>query len=150
MDTAARKRADALYQADFQRDPDDYWLLFNYADFLEIYHDWKDAAIVWRKVGAMLPQYYLCPFQEGRMLERTGQLDEALAAFHRAVALYPRMASAWIEMGNIDLSQNNAEQARVECERAVALEPDQPAGLAASHRARRALASGWDSAAYSE
>jgi len=125
-DAAAAARARALYFDDIRRNPDDFLLLFNFADFLEETKDWKDAVAIWRQAQALIPQYYLCYFQEGRMLENEGQLDEAESAFRRTVALYPRMAAAWFELSNIHTREGKYEPALQECERAISLEPEQP------------------------
>jgi tetratricopeptide (TPR) repeat protein len=126
MDGPAAERAHALYINDIRRDPEDWLLLFNYGDFLEVTKDWKDAVAVWEQAQALLPQYYLGYLQEGRMLEQEGQLDEAESAFHRTLALYPRMTAAWIELSNIHISEGKFELALQECKRALSLEPGQP------------------------
>ncbi len=125
-DGAAAARARSLFLDDIQRDPDDFLLLINFGDFLEQMKDWKDAAAVWKQAQALMPQYYLYYFQEGRMLENEGQLDEAESAFRRTVALYPRMTAAWFELSNIHTSEGKYEPALQECERAVSLQPEQP------------------------
>jgi tetratricopeptide (TPR) repeat protein len=126
MDGLAADRARALYINDIRRDPEDYLLLFNYGDFLEMTRDWKDAVAVWEQAQALLPGYYLGYLQEGRMLEQEGQLDEAESAFHRTLALYPRMTAAWIELSNIHVSEGKFEPALQECKQALSLEPGQP------------------------
>lgn len=125
LDRAAVERAHALYVENIRRQPDDYFMLFNFADFLEVTGNWKETAAVWKQAQAVLPDYYLCWFQEGRMLERLGQLDQAESDFRRTVALYPHMAAAWIELGNIDTSEGRYESALAECQRAEKLEPNQ-------------------------
>ena len=125
-DGAAAARARSLFLDDIRRDPDDFLLLINFGDFLEAMKDWKDAAAVWKQAQALLPQYYLFYFQEGRMLENEGQLDEAESAFRRTVALHARMTAAWFELSSIHTSEGKYEPALQECERAVSLEPEQP------------------------
>ena len=124
---SAAAQARSLYLDDIQRDPDDYLLRFNFADFLETTGDWKDAAAVWKQVQALLPQYYLGYLQEGRMLERLGQLDQAESALRQTVALCPGMTTAWFELSNIHASEGKYQPALQECQRALSLEPGQPA-----------------------
>jgi tetratricopeptide (TPR) repeat protein len=126
MDGAAAARARALFLDDLQHDPDDFLLLFNFGDFLQEIKDWKDGIAVWRQAQSLVPHYYLCYFQEGRMLENDGQLDEAESAFRRAVALNPRMAAAWFELSSLHTSEGRYEIARQELERAMRLKPGQP------------------------
>jgi tetratricopeptide (TPR) repeat protein len=123
----AAAQARSLYLDDIQRDPDDYLLRFNFADFLETTGDWKEAATVWKQVQALLPPYYLGYLQEGRMLEHLGQLDQAESALRQTVALYPRMTTAWFELSNIHASEGKYQPALQECQRALSLEPGQPA-----------------------
>ncbi len=123
-DGAAAARARSLYLEDIQRDPDDFVLLFDFADFLEAMKDWKGGAALWKQAQALLPQYHVGYFQEGRMLEQEGQLDEAESAFRRTVELYPRMTAAWYELSNIHTSEGKYEAALQECERALSLEPE--------------------------
>ena len=86
--------------------------MFNYGDFLEATKDWADGAAIWKQAQALIPWYYLCYFQEGRMLESARQLDEAESAFHKAVELYPRMTAAWFELSNIHTSEGKYETSR--------------------------------------
>ncbi|HZM02068.1 MAG TPA: tetratricopeptide repeat protein [Candidatus Saccharimonadales bacterium] len=124
-DAAAVPGARAVYLEAIQREPDDYWLRFDFGDFLEAIGDWKGAADLWKQVEQILPQYYLGYLEEGRMLERTGQLDDAASAFQRTVELYPRMTVAWFELSNIHTSTGKYGVALKECERASQLEPQQ-------------------------
>jgi tetratricopeptide (TPR) repeat protein len=119
--------ARAIYLNAIQASPEDFWLQFDFGDFLEANGDWLEAAALWKKVEEMLPQYYLGYLQEGRMLEKTGQLDEAATAFQKTVELYPRMTVAWFELSNIHTSTGKYELAVQECKRAQQLEPQQPA-----------------------
>jgi tetratricopeptide (TPR) repeat protein len=125
-DGAAAARARALFLDDIEHDPDDFLLLFNYGDFLQEIKDWKGGTAVWKQAQSLVPHYFLCYFQEGRMLENEGQLDEAESAFRRTVAINPRMTAGWFELSNIHTSEGKYEIARQELERAMSLEPGQP------------------------
>ena len=134
MDAADAADARAIYVQDIQRDPDDYLLRFDYADFLEGIGDAREAVAQWRQVAELLPQYYLAYLEQGRMLEREGQLDDAAENFRRALALYPRATVAWFELGNIHASEGKYAAALDECEHARRLEPNQPAFYACMGR----------------
>jgi tetratricopeptide (TPR) repeat protein len=127
MNEPAVVPARAIYTEAIQRAPDDYFLRFNYGDFLEAIGDVNEAVSQWRQVQALLPQYYIGYLQEGRMLERAGRLDEAAESFERTVGLNPRVTAAWFELSNIHASQGKLQDALSECERARRLEPDEPA-----------------------
>jgi tetratricopeptide (TPR) repeat protein len=126
MDGPAAARARAIYEEAIERAPDDWFLRYNYGDFLEAVGDVNEAVSQWRQVTALLPQYYLGYLQEGRMLERAGRLDEAADCFQRTVALNPRTTPAWFELGNIHASEGKLQDALNDCERARRLEPDEP------------------------
>ena len=127
MNEPAAAQARAIYTEAIQRAPDDYFLRFNYGDFLEAIGDVNEAVAQWRQVEALLPQYYIGYLQEGRMLERAGRLDEAADGFERTVKLNPRVTAAWFELSNIHASEGKLQDALSECERARRLEPDEPA-----------------------
>ncbi len=127
LSAAAAERARTIYLQDIQRKPDDHLLRFNYADFLEATRKWADAASVWHETESILPGYYLCFSQEGRMLEKAGRLDEAAAAFRQCLKLRPRSAVAWFELSNIDASKGKFKEALGECDRAAKLEPSEAA-----------------------
>ena len=126
MDSAAASRARSIYLQAIQRDPNDCQARFNYGDFLEAIADWPSAAALWNQVQALLPRYYLGYLQEGRMLEKAGQLDAAESSFRQTVALNPRATAAWFELSNIHASEGKYAPALQECERACRLEPEQP------------------------
>ena len=121
MNKENANRARAVFEDDVQREPDDFVIRFNYADFLEAIGDLPEAVNQLHHIGALLPDYYLVNFELGGMLEREGKLDEAADNFRKALVLYPNMAMAWdewFELGNIAASKGKFAEALEDCERA--------------------------------
>ena len=125
MDSGGSEAARALYKDAIARAPEDFDLYSNFADFLEATGAFKEAMVQWQALQKMMPSYYLVFFQEGRLLERQGELAAARASFAQSVALRPGMAAAWYELSNIDASQGQLPQALTEVDRASRLEPAQ-------------------------
>ncbi len=66
-------------------------------------------------------------YREGCRLEREPEaLEEAEAAYLRAVELDPRLSCAYTNLGNLRYRSGAVEDARVLYEKALELEPDQP------------------------
>jgi tetratricopeptide (TPR) repeat protein len=84
-----------------QNMPDDYFLLENYAMFLQLTDNLPQATAEWRRIHELLPQDYLAYFQLGCALEMQGQWSEAETYFQRAVELRPTLTHGWIELGTV-------------------------------------------------
>jgi tetratricopeptide (TPR) repeat protein len=75
-------------------------------------------------------------FNLAYLLDADGQLDEATAAFHRAVALDPKLDRAWYGLGLALLRQGRHEDALAAFKRNTELQPMSPYGwyhLARAH-----------------
>jgi tetratricopeptide (TPR) repeat protein len=125
MDPGGAAAARAIYLDAIARAPEDFDLYSNYADFLESIGAVKEALAQWQTLQELMPSYYLAYFQEGRLLEREGELTTARSSFVQALALHPDMAAAWYELSNIDASQSRFDSALQEVDRAAQLEPAQ-------------------------
>jgi tetratricopeptide (TPR) repeat protein len=125
MDAGGAAAARAIYLDAIARAPQDFDLYSNFADFLEAIGATKEALVQWQTLQKLMPSYYLAYFQEGRLLERQGELAAARSSFLRALALRPGMAAAWYELSNIDASQGQLDSALQEVDRAARLEPAQ-------------------------
>ncbi|HXI69610.1 MAG TPA: tetratricopeptide repeat protein [Verrucomicrobiae bacterium] len=122
MNPTAALAAVGLYQSALQRSPQDHWLVQNFAEFPESTGDLKAAAAQWQRVCDLLPQDCLAHYQAGRLLSRLDQWPEAEAALTKAVALRPRLAEAWYELGNVHLGTGRFEPALSDYERAFELD----------------------------
>jgi tetratricopeptide (TPR) repeat protein len=58
--------------------------------------------------------------QKGQDHQKKGKLDDAQKAFEKAVALYPRFAVAWFELGRVQLQRNNPAAARQSFQQSIA------------------------------
>lgn len=125
MDAKTAAAARATYVDAIARAPEDFDLYSNFADFLESCGAFREALAQWQALERFMPSYYLAYFQEGRLLERQGDLAAARASFVQTVALRPGMAAAWYELSNIDASKGQFDSALTEVDRASRLEPAQ-------------------------
>jgi Flp pilus assembly protein TadD len=60
---------------------------------------------------------------QGKILERQGRLDEALAAFERTVLVDPKESDAYFEMGVIYQQRNDRPRALAAYKKAAELSP---------------------------
>ena len=89
------------FQAAIRNTPDDYFLLENYAAFLQSIGGLPQATAQWQRVHDLLPQDYLAYFELGRLLELQGQWAEAETNLRCAVELRPTLTQGWIELGTV-------------------------------------------------
>jgi tetratricopeptide (TPR) repeat protein len=121
--SAAAARAREVYTQAIKREPDDFRLYENFAEFLEALGDLKQAATQWQTVRELIPQHHVAYFQAGRLLAREGKLQEAEDLLRQAVALRPDLSEGWLELGKIHAAATKGDVALEEFERARALQP---------------------------
>jgi tetratricopeptide (TPR) repeat protein len=112
-----------LYLEAIQREPNDFLLRENYANFLEAQADWKEAAAQWRLSHDLIPHDFLPFFQLGRMLAQMGQHAEAKTSLERAVSIRPTLAEAWFELGKLRAADSEFPSALDALDRAWRLRP---------------------------
>jgi tetratricopeptide (TPR) repeat protein len=78
---------------------------------------WSDAALQAYPNGLGIESV------RGSLLYRLGRMDEARAAFERAVALDPEDASAWSGLGAVLATEGRSEDAKRSLNRALQIEP---------------------------
>jgi Flp pilus assembly protein TadD len=61
---------------------------------------------------------------QGKILEKQGKLDEALAAFEETALVNPKEADAYFEMGAIYQQRDDRERALAAYKKAVELSPE--------------------------
>jgi len=106
---AGKTRADFL--SVLKTSPSDYFLLGDYALFLQSIGDLPGATEEWQCIHELLPQDYLASFELGRLLELQSRWVEAELNFKRAVKLRHTLTEGWIELGNTLASQEQFEEA---------------------------------------
>ena len=124
MTPAAANAAVEDYQTALQLRPDDHYLHENFAEFLEVNRDLKQAAVQWQQVCALMPYNDSAFYQAGRLLSMQGQWAEALAAFDKAMAVHPDQAEIWYERGNVHLATGKFDTALQEYDRARRMDPN--------------------------
>lgn len=98
-----------------------------------------EALELFRRVRAERPERPYTLFFIGRCLEETGRMGEALDAYQRHVQNQPTDGEAWRRMAEIALRMGQPENALAPAEKAVKLDPKDPAALLLSGRVWRAL-----------
>lgn len=108
----------------------------------QLYHAYSffDAAEAsYQNACALAPDELRWPYYLGVVRQGIGKLDGAATAFRRALEIHDDLA-ARVRLGRVLLAQNRGDEARVELERALELDAENPATLAAL--GELALASG--------
>jgi tetratricopeptide (TPR) repeat protein len=123
MKPATEGAATGIYLAAIARDPEDQQLHENYAEFLETSGQVKEALAEREKMLALLPHDCGSYYQAGRLLNELNRFDEAEHDLLSAVALRPRMAEGWVELGNCHLGGGKFAQAVEDFNHAAELNP---------------------------
>jgi tetratricopeptide (TPR) repeat protein len=127
MNPAAAQQALGIYQSAIEHSPQDYWLVENYAEFLELAGDLKGAAAAWQHECELLPHDANSFYQYGRLLSARHQWAEAETALAKALSLRPRLTGAWFELGGVHLAEQKYESALQDYNQARRLEPQEAA-----------------------
>jgi tetratricopeptide (TPR) repeat protein len=125
-DATEAAKARVIYLDAIARAPHDYLLHENYAEFLELTGDIKQAALEWKQSRQLMPRNPFAFLTEGQLLEKQGQLSSARESFRQAVNLHPRYAEAWLELGKLAAVEGKLEEALEDYRRSAALQPDDP------------------------
>jgi tetratricopeptide (TPR) repeat protein len=123
MNPSTAAAAAAIYQQAIQQSPRDHFLAENFAQFLEVAGDLKQAAVQWQRDCQLLPYDCTSYYQAGRLFSALGQWADAEAALNRAVTLRPRLTEAWGVLGNVRMATERFELALHDYERAAQLDP---------------------------
>jgi tetratricopeptide (TPR) repeat protein len=59
-------------------------------------------------------------FEKGQEQQKQGKWDDAQKALEKAVAIYPKFAAAWFELGRVQLHKNNLPAARNSFQQSIA------------------------------
>ena len=84
---------------------------------------WHDSETLWRHAVALDPTCSLCASNLGRMVARTGRLDEAETLIARAITLRPDRAGPHENMGVVMLGRGRLQEAITEFRRVVSIRP---------------------------
>ena len=111
MDESGRASAREIYAEALKRAPKDYMLHENFAEFLNLTGDIKQATTEWRQAQELSPRNPFASYQVGHLLALQGNWTEAQIALSNAIAVHPRYVEAWLELGAADLAQKKFEPA---------------------------------------
>jgi Flp pilus assembly protein TadD len=84
---------------------------------------WHDSETLWQQAVHLDPTCSLCASNLGRVIARTGRLDEAEAHIARAIALRPDRAGPHENMGVTMLRRGRVQEATTEFRRGVSIRP---------------------------
>lgn len=87
---------------------------------------WRNGMTAYRHGVAVNPQSWWLRGAVAFELEKSGQLDEALAEFERCLAIAPQYAAAHAHAGSILAYRGRTAEAIKHLEASLALNPDQP------------------------
>ncbi|HTZ98052.1 MAG TPA: tetratricopeptide repeat protein [Terriglobales bacterium] len=73
--------------------------------------------------SALAPGSAKSALQKGREAEKKGQWDKAEQSFQKAVKIYPKYASAWYELGRVQIEKKDLAGAKHSFEQSVAADP---------------------------
>jgi tetratricopeptide (TPR) repeat protein len=123
MDSSAAARAREIYTQAIKREPDDFRLHENFAEFLEAIGELPQATGEWQAVRELIPHHHVAYFQVGRLLARQGKLTEAEGFLQQSLAFRPDLAEGWLELGKVHATEGKPEVALQDLERARVLIP---------------------------
>lgn len=123
MDAGGAQTAREIYLAALNTDPDDYYLLENFAYFLADTGDLAGAQERWQKVRALIPQDHAAYYELGRLDGMQGRFAEANSLLGQAVAMHPSFAPGWFELGKAEAAQGNYQSAIASFDQALKFEP---------------------------
>lgn len=124
MNPSAAQAAKANFIKQIARNPDDFFLLENFALFLQADGDVPASIAEWKQVHELIPQDYFPLFQAGRLLGAQHQWAEGEADLRSAVQIHPSLTDGWIQLGNILASQSEYAEALKCYHTALAQQPN--------------------------
>jgi tetratricopeptide (TPR) repeat protein len=123
MEAAPADQVREVYRDSLERNPGDYWLHQNFAQYLESVGDFGPALTEWRLAREWMPPNPLAWFREGHLLAAQGQTEQARACLLQALAWHPGYVLARVELGNLHFAAAEYELALQEYGRAHRLWP---------------------------
>jgi len=92
------EEADKQYRAALEKMPNDSDVLFSYGDFLLRQHKPAQAAVLFRKLVGLRPDFCNGINAFGVALDNMGRLNEAITCFERALQLDPEFAATYFNL----------------------------------------------------
>jgi tetratricopeptide (TPR) repeat protein len=123
MNAAAEKESRAMYKDALSRNPDDYFLRDNFAQFLSETGDLAGAVQEEQQVGELLPQTPLPLYKIGLLLVQLGKISEAAESFSRALKIRNNYTPALNELALILANQQKTTEAEQAFNRILRMNP---------------------------
>lgn len=123
MEPSAQAEARALYEDAIRRSPQDHRLHENFAEFLEMTGELRDAAGEWVRVRELIPHHFAGWYHSGRLLARSGDAAAGLAALGESLRLRPDLVEAMLEVAGLEAAEGRLEAALARCDAALVLRP---------------------------
>ncbi len=123
-EAAVQARKDFLQE--LARNPEDFMLRGNYAQFLRTVGDEPAAIAEWRRIRDLMPHDYISHLFLGRLLSRQGQLAGAEASLRTAVEIRPSDTEGWFQLGSVLYEERKFPEALSSFNRALAQRPHDP------------------------
>jgi tetratricopeptide (TPR) repeat protein len=122
----AREQAVALLRASQRQHPDDFWVNYNLAEYLQHLDPprYADAISFSRVAVALRPQHSWAHNALGLALTRNGDVGEAIAEFRAAIRLEKDYAGAHINLGSALRDKGDVDGAIDEYKEAIFLDKD--------------------------
>jgi tetratricopeptide (TPR) repeat protein len=115
---------DAQYRQATERQPDDWYLHWNYGVFLEKTGKFRDAAQQYQQVCRIVPRRFETIAKLGELLGEMGDLEAAVTRNRESLRINPLYADAWFNMGLAYHLQSKLDQS-IECySKAIRCKPD--------------------------
>jgi tetratricopeptide (TPR) repeat protein len=120
----ALSEVDTQYRQAIERRPADWYLHWNYGQFLERTGKSRDAAQQYQQVCRLVPQRYETIAKLGELSGETGDLETAIARNREALRINPLYADAWFNTGLAYHMQNKLAPS-IDCySKAIRCQPD--------------------------
>lgn len=101
----------AIYEEALAKEPEDYRLRENFAEFLEQIGELEEAAGEWRKVANFLSHHHVAFFHAGRLSNRLKKDADAKGFLSGALEIRPDLVEARLELGQVFQREKNYESA---------------------------------------
>jgi tetratricopeptide (TPR) repeat protein len=139
QDDGRSKEAEEQFRIALQKLPDDTDALFYYGEYLLRQRNFMQAALVFRKLVGLRPEFCNAINCFGAVLNNMGLLDKAIACFERVLQLDPEFPAAYFNLAMALYKVNRHEAAIGRFEKMLAGRPDVAAGAETYWQLRQML-----------
>ncbi len=100
-----------IYEQALSKNPNDYFIRQNYAEFLELSGKIAEAENQWTAIQELIPQHPVAFFQAGRLLLKQEKFPAAEGELQKALAIRNDFPDALIELGRSLAGQEKHQEA---------------------------------------